>query len=66
MLVCPGEPSIGKEEGIDELLENLGFEDDEVDDLIFEEETDDPLEGFKLMALARAHTTNYFSAQTFE
>jgi ribosome-binding ATPase YchF (GTP1/OBG family) len=65
MSVRPGEPSVGKEVGIDELLEKLGFEDDEVDDLIFEEETDDPLEGIKWMALARVHTTNYFSAQTF-
>jgi hypothetical protein len=55
-----------KEEGINELLGRLGFDDDELDDLIFEEEKDAPLEGIKWMALVRVHTTNYFSIQTFE
>jgi N-dimethylarginine dimethylaminohydrolase len=60
------DPTEGKEEGINELLKRLGFEEDEVDDLIFEEESDVPLDGIKWMALARVHTSNYFSIQTFE
>jgi hypothetical protein len=40
-------PTEGKEEGINELLKRLGFEEDEVDDLIFEEESDVPLDGIK-------------------
>jgi hypothetical protein len=60
------DPTEGKDEGINELLKRLGFEEDEVDDLIFEEESDVPLDGIKWMALARVHTSNYFSIQTFE
>jgi hypothetical protein len=55
-----------KEEAIDELLERLGFDDDEVDDLVFEEESDVPKEGVKWLALVRVHTSNFFSIQTFE
>jgi hypothetical protein len=62
----PGNPMAAKDEGINELLERLGFDEDEVDDLIFEEENDAPLEGIKWMALVRVHTMNYFSIQTFE
>jgi hypothetical protein len=62
----PGNPMAAKDEGINELLERLGFDEDEVDDLIFEEENDEPLEGIKWVALVRVHTTNYFSIQTFE
>ena len=51
-----------KEEDIDVLLGRLGFDEDEVDDLIFEEENDVPKEGVKWMALARIHTTNRFSS----
>jgi hypothetical protein len=55
-----------REEGIDDLLKRLGFEDDEVDDLVFEDESDVPKEGMKWMALARVHTSNFFNIQTFE
>ena len=55
-----------KEKPIDDLLHRLGIEDDEYDDLIIVDEVDVPLEGMKWMALARVHTTNYFSPQTFE
>jgi hypothetical protein len=43
----------------------LGFDEDEIDDLVFEE-TNLPKEGIKRMTLARVHTTNFFSPQTFE
>jgi hypothetical protein len=48
------------------MLNRLGIEDDEYDDLVFEEEEDAPKEGLKWMALARVHTSNFFSQQTFE
>jgi hypothetical protein len=48
------------------MLRRLGIEEGEEDDLIFEEEADAPKEGMKWMALARVHTENYFSPQTFE
>jgi hypothetical protein len=41
-------------------------DEDEIDDLIFEDEETAPKEGIKWMALARVHTSNYFSPQTFE
>jgi hypothetical protein len=44
----------------------LGIDDDEIDDLIFEEEDTAPKQGIKWMALARVHTSNFFSPQTFE
>jgi hypothetical protein len=47
------------------MLNRLGIEEDEIDDLVFEE-TDIPKEGIKWMALAKVHTTNYFSPQSFE
>jgi hypothetical protein len=53
-------------EGIDDMLQRLGIEDDEIDDLVFEEEEEVPKEGLKWFALARVHTENYFSPQTFE
>jgi hypothetical protein len=55
-----------KGEAIDDLLQRLGIEDDEIDDLIFEEEETAPKEGIKWLALARVHTANYFSPLTFE
>jgi hypothetical protein len=55
-----------KKEALDEMLRRLGIEEDEEDDLIFEEEAAAPKEGIKWMALARVHTQNYFSPQTFE
>jgi hypothetical protein len=55
-----------KTEGIDDLLQRLGIEEDEIDDLIFEEEDSVPKEGMKWLALAKVHTSNYFSPQTFE
>jgi hypothetical protein len=55
-----------KGEAIDDMLKRLGIEDDEIDDLVFEDEVDVPKTGMKWTALARVHTTNYFSVQTFE
>jgi hypothetical protein len=48
------------------MLLRLGIEEDAADDLVFEEEEDAPKEGIKWMALARVHTDNFFSPQTFE
>ena len=44
----------------------LGINEEEIDDLVFEGEPDAPKEGVKWMALARVHTSNYFSPLTFE
>ncbi|KAK1680255.1 hypothetical protein QYE76_041103 [Lolium multiflorum] len=55
-----------KDEAIDDMIQRVGIEDDEFDDLVFEDEEDAPKEGIKWMALAKVHTTNYFSPQTFE
>jgi hypothetical protein len=55
-----------KAEAIDDLLQRLGIEEDEFDDLVFEEQESAPKEGMKWTALARIHTTNFFSPQTFE
>jgi hypothetical protein len=52
-------------ENLGDLLNRLGIDEDEIDDLVFEE-TDLPKEGIKWMAIARVHTSNYFSPQTFE
>jgi hypothetical protein len=46
---------------INDLLQRLGIEEDEFDDLVFEEEAMAPKEGMKWIALARVHTTNFFS-----
>jgi hypothetical protein len=62
----PGGSGGKKKENINEMLERLGIEDDEFDDLDFEEEEESPQQGLKWMALARVHTTNFFSPQTFE
>jgi hypothetical protein len=51
---------------LDDLLQRLGIDDDEIDDLIFEEEDIAPKQGIKWMALARVHTSKKFSPQTFE
>jgi hypothetical protein len=55
-----------KTEGIDSMLLRLGIEDDEIDDLVFEEDEASPKEAIKWMALAKVHTTNFFSPQTFK
>ncbi|KAK1660417.1 hypothetical protein QYE76_048576 [Lolium multiflorum] len=55
-----------KEEGIDDMLHRLGIGEDDFDDLVFEEIEGAPKEAMKWMALARVHTTNYFSLSTFE
>jgi hypothetical protein len=55
-----------KAEAIDALLNRLGIEEDEIDNLIFEEEEEAPKEGIKWMALAKVHTENLFSPLTFE
>jgi hypothetical protein len=62
----PGGSGGKKTENIDAMLQRLGIEDDEFDDLVYEEEQDAPKQGLKWMALARVHTTNVFSPQTFE
>jgi hypothetical protein len=62
----PGGSSSQKEEGIDDMLHRLGIGESDVDDLIFEEVEGISHEGIKWMALARVHTTNYFSVATFE
>jgi hypothetical protein len=48
------------------MIRRLGIEDDEIDDLVFEDEVSAPKQGMKWMALARVHTSNFFSPQTFE
>jgi hypothetical protein len=55
-----------KEEAIGDMLNRLGIEDDELDDLVFEEEESAPKQGMKWMALARVYTANNFSPLTFE
>jgi hypothetical protein len=55
-----------KAESINDMLQHLGIEEEEFDDLVFEEEEEAPKEGLKWMALARVHTSNFFSPQTFE
>jgi hypothetical protein len=54
-----------KSGNLGDLLNYLGIDEDEIDDLVFED-TDLPKEGIKWMAIARVHTLNYFSPQTFE
>jgi hypothetical protein len=48
------------------MLQHLGIEEDEFDDLIFEDGEEAPKQGLKWMALARVHASNFFSSQTFE
>jgi hypothetical protein len=48
------------------MLQRLGFDEDELDDMVFEEEQDVPKERVKWLALARVHTMNYFSTKIFE
>jgi hypothetical protein len=55
-----------KDEAIDDMLNRLGIKEDEFDYLVFEEEEEAPKEGLKWMALAKVHTSNTFSPQTFE
>jgi hypothetical protein len=57
---------VKKQEGLDDMLLRLGIDEDEIDDLIFEDEEEAPKKGIKWLALARVHTTNFFSHQTFE
>jgi hypothetical protein len=55
-----------KAESIDDMLQRLGIDEEEFDDLVFEEQEDAPKEALNWMALLRVHTSNYFSPQTFE
>jgi hypothetical protein len=48
-----------KAETINSMLQRLGIEDDEIDDLVFKEDEAAPKEAIKWMALARVHTTNF-------
>ena len=48
------------------MLERLGIEEDKIDDLVFEDEETAPKVGMKWLALAKVHTSNIFSPQTFE
>jgi hypothetical protein len=52
-----------KTKNLGDLLNCLGIDDDEIDDLVFEE-TDLPKEGIKWMAIARVHTSNYSFLKT--
>jgi hypothetical protein len=54
-----------KSEAIDTMLQRLGIDEDEIDDLVFEEEESAPKEGIKWMALARVHTTHFFQSADF-
>jgi hypothetical protein len=55
-----------KKEGIDDLFQCLGIGDETfANDLFFEEIEGVPKESIKWMALARVHTTNYFSQLYF-
>ena len=62
-------PAVGsgskKQEAINDLFTRLGIDDEEFEDLVFEEEESAP-KTIKWMALAKVHTTNPFSTQTFE
>jgi hypothetical protein len=62
----PGGSSQRKEEGINDMLHRLGIGEGDFYDAVFEEIEDAPKEGLKWMALVWVHTTNYFSASTFE
>uniref|UniRef100_A0ACD5ZER8 Uncharacterized protein n=1 Tax=Avena sativa TaxID=4498 RepID=A0ACD5ZER8_AVESA len=62
----PGGSGGKKAEAIDDMLNCLGIEEEEFDDLVFEDEECALKEGIKWMALARVHTSNYFILQTFE
>jgi hypothetical protein len=42
-----------KREALDDLLQRLGIDEDEIDDLVFEDEEEVPKEGMKCFALAR-------------
>jgi hypothetical protein len=55
-----------KQGNLDDMLMRLGIDEDEIDDLVFEDEEDVLKQGMKWMALARVHTANSFSPQTFE
>jgi hypothetical protein len=55
-----------KPEAIGDMLQRLGIEEDEFDDLVFEEEESAPKLGIKWMALVKVHTANPFSPVTFE
>jgi hypothetical protein len=55
-----------EKEKISDMLQRLGIEEDEYDDLVLEDEEEAPIQGLKWMALARVHTSNFFSPQTFE
>jgi hypothetical protein len=53
-------------ESLEEMLLRLGIKEHAADDLVFEEEEYALKEGIKWMALARVHTDNFFSPQTFK
>jgi hypothetical protein len=55
-----------KDEPIGDLLQRLGLDEEELDDLVFGEEEFAPKQGMKWMALLKIHTTNQFSPVTFE
>jgi hypothetical protein len=55
-----------KPEAIGDLLQRLGIDDDELDDLVFEDEESAPKQGIKWMALAKVHSSVQFSPLAFE
>jgi hypothetical protein len=52
-------------EALDDMLKRLGIKEGKIDDLVFED-IDIPSKGIKWLAIARVHTNNFFSPQTFE
>jgi hypothetical protein len=62
----PSGSGLKEKEKISDMLQRLGIEEDEYDDLVLEDEEEAPIQGLKWMALARVHTSNFFSPQTFE
>jgi hypothetical protein len=43
---------------LDEMIQSLGIDEEELDDLVFEDEAEAPKEGLKWFSLARVHTEN--------
>jgi hypothetical protein len=53
-------------ENLKDMFLMLGIEEDEAGDLVFKDEPEAPKEGLKWLALAKVHTSNFFSPLTFE
>ena len=55
-----------QDEKIGDLMQRLGIEEEEYDDLVFEDDEMAPKQGMKWLALVKVHTSNPFSHMTFE